>query len=113
LTGAGGAGGDDRKNGHHPLRRFGRVMSGATPLTPDQGCVGIVIATALLIVSLTFWGIIYWNHETNFHADGVDESVPTVQDQLHRRISAPLSPRPSPLPLSHPQAGTRERGPGG
>jgi len=78
--------GSDGAGSYENLRHRFERQPGVSPISPEHGCYGCLIAGGLILVTLLVWAFIYYYNEPNFHPPAIDESVPTVQEQLQDRI---------------------------
>jgi|GEM_PF-4600036 Cytosine/uracil/thiamine/allantoin permeases len=68
---------------------FARSRSGPRPpqrvLSPEEGCIGCLIGTGILVVSVIIWGIVYWLNAEQFRPPPVPGDIPAQQGQAPDR----------------------------
>ena len=63
---SGGNGKGKPKGIPRPLFLRGPATDGRKELTPEQGCIGCLVVTAIIVVSLIFWGYVFWRNSDVF-----------------------------------------------
>jgi len=95
-----GRNGTDGAGSYDNLRNRFERKQGVSPIAPEQGCYGCLIAAGLILVTLLVWSFIYYYNEPNFHPPVIDESAPTVQEQLQERIKRAKEKRAASSPAA-------------
>jgi len=62
---------------------FARVIA-PNVVTPDQGCFAALIGTALLLISVGFWFIVYVRNADEFKPSGSRQGPPPAQIERER-----------------------------
>ncbi len=65
---------------------FARVIAPSV-VTPDQGCFAAIIGTALLLVSIGFWFIVYVRNADEFKPAKARQGPPPAQIEREREAA--------------------------
>jgi len=68
------------------VEAFQRLISPGG-VTPDQGCLAIIVGATLLIGSLAFWLFYYYQHAQEFQPAGVRQGPPPAQIEREREAA--------------------------